>query len=64
MQSVSSRIWTRVTVSNSYDDNHNSTGTANDGKMDSAWRPSWSIYEMASIYTSFYRKPTTKILSP
>ena len=27
MQSVSSRIWTRVAVSNSYDDNHYSTCT-------------------------------------
>ena len=29
MQSVSSRIWTRVTVSISYDDNHYTTGTSN-----------------------------------
>ena len=28
MQSVSSRIWTRVAVSNSYDDNHHTTGTS------------------------------------
>ena len=27
MQSVSSRVWTRVAVSFSYDDNHYSTGT-------------------------------------
>ena len=27
MQSVSSRIWTRVAVSNSYDDNNYTTGT-------------------------------------
>ena len=27
MQSVSSRVWTRVTVSISYDDNHYTTGT-------------------------------------
>ena len=27
MQSVSSRIWTRITVSISYDDNHYTTGT-------------------------------------
>ena len=27
MQSVSSRIWTRLTVSISYDDNHYTTGT-------------------------------------
>ena len=28
MQSVSSRIWTRVTVSISYNDNHYTTGTS------------------------------------
>ena len=28
MQSVSSRIWTRVDVSISYDDNHYTTGTS------------------------------------
>ena len=28
MQSVSSRIWTRVTVSISYDDNNYTTGTS------------------------------------
>ena len=28
MQSVSSRIWTRITASNSYDDNHYTTGTS------------------------------------
>ena len=28
MQSVSSRIWTHVAVSISYDDNHNTTGTS------------------------------------
>ena len=29
MQTVSSRIWTRVAVSISYDDNHYTTGTYN-----------------------------------
>ena len=28
MQSVSSRFWTRIVVSNSYDDNHYTTGTS------------------------------------
>ena len=28
MQSVSSKIWTRVAVSISYDDNHYTTGTS------------------------------------
>ena len=34
-----------------------------DGKMHSARHFSWSIYERASIYTSFYRKPTSKNFS-
>ena len=33
MQSVSSRIWTRVAVSNSYGDNHYTTGTSLAGLM-------------------------------
>ena len=28
MQSVSSRIWTRIAMCISYDDNHNTTGTS------------------------------------
>ena len=28
MESVSSRIWTRIVVYNSYDDNHYTTGTS------------------------------------
>ena len=33
MQSVSSRIWTRVAVSISFDDNHYNTGTSIDGTL-------------------------------
>ena len=33
MQSVSARIWTRVTVSISYDDNHYTTGTSKNGLL-------------------------------
>ena len=33
MQSVSSRIWTRVAVSISYDDNHYTTGTLHTAKL-------------------------------
>ena len=33
MQSVSSRIWTRVAVSISYDDNDYTTGTSNNNKV-------------------------------
>ena len=32
MQSVSSRIWTHVAVSTSYDDNHYTTGTSSIAK--------------------------------
>ena len=33
MQSVSSRIWTRVAVSISYDDNHYTTGTSTEPSL-------------------------------
>ena len=49
MQSVSARIWTRVTVSISYEDNHYTTGTSSDIVIvnkkkknllnDGLWRP-------------------------
>ena len=39
MQSVSARIWTHVTVSISYDDNHYTTGT--------------STYEHANFYFTY-----------
>ena len=54
MQSVSARIWTRVAVSISYDDNHYTTGTSKmkyrywiqsfDVLLDSE-REDWSIIE-------------------
>ena len=34
MQSVSSRIWTRVAVSISYDDNHYTMGTLSMGQIE------------------------------
>ena len=37
MQSVSSRIWTRVAVSISYDDNHYTTSTASLEELMSDW---------------------------
>ena len=38
MQSVSSRIWTRIAVSISYNDNHYTMGTlVNDCEIDSNW---------------------------
>ena len=41
MQSVSSRIWIRVAVSSSYDDNHYTTGTFHDYQ---------AIYQVVMIY--------------
>ena len=37
MQSVSARIWTRVAVSISFDDNHYTTGTFWDNKSQMIW---------------------------
>ena len=42
MQSVSSRIWTRVTVSISYDDNHYTTGTSTNSNITGA-SPSYCL---------------------
>ena len=41
MQSVSSRIWTRVAVFISYDDNNNTTGT-----------PAYPSADMHSVYST------------
>ena len=43
MQSVSSRIWTRVAVSISYDDNDYTTGTSINytGMVHAVWNKSW-----------------------
>ena len=38
MQSVSSRIWTRVAVSISYDDNHYTTGI-----VDNIFKRAWAV---------------------
>ena len=47
MQSVSSRIWTRVTISISYDNNHYTTGTTAEG-----WDPlnEYSGYDTKQSY--------------
>ena len=37
MQSVSSRIWTRIVVSNSYDDNNYTTGTSKHRYHEKVW---------------------------
>ena len=48
MQSVSSRIWTCVAVSISYDDNHYTTGTSVDLLMIDIW-----IYDMLEIIIAY-----------
>ena len=45
MQSVSSRIWTRVAVSISYDDNHYTTGT---------YRYRWLIVGIVGKFQGLY----------
>ena len=54
MLSVSSRIWTRVTVSISYDDNDYTTGTSRYSggqptRPESCCQPMWTAYTLASL---------------
>ena len=51
MQSVSSRIWTRIAVSISYGDNDYTTGTTNcNGERASLWKmPLW-IFTSAKVF--------------
>ena len=49
MQSVSSRIWTRIVVSISYDDNHYTTGTSNELDL-------LNTYIITFIHTNIYIK--------
>ena len=43
MQSVSSKIWTRVAVSISYDDNHYTTGTSLGRVYESPYPPGYGL---------------------
>ena len=58
MQSVSSRIWTRVAVSNSYDDNDYTTGTSYYGcitwssEEQGQWKPLKEVGISESIVSS------------
>ena len=62
MQSVSSRIWTRVAVSNSYDDNKYTTGTSSIieaspsdcfmSYLGHSWEESNPSAEMQSVYST------------
>ena len=50
MQSVSSRIWTRIAVSISYDDNHYTTGTS----FDNHYTTGTSFYVFINTYLSYF----------
>ena len=54
MQSVSSRIWTRVAVFISYDDNHYTTGTSNKFVFDD--NPSYIYSRFFGYLTIFISK--------
>ena len=63
MQSVSSRIWTRVAVSISYDDNHYITGTS---RKNITERPEKELHgheegPKADIYLESFRTTVTKV---
>ena len=53
MQSFSSRIWTRVAVSISYDDNHNSTGTSEGITQNCFWWWDSSSGELINVEYPF-----------
>ena len=59
MQSVSSRIWTHVAVSISYDDNHYTTGTSC-YVIDGRYIESWSVARfgdlLVEVSVSMYRR--------
>ena len=52
MQSVSSRIWTRVAVSISYDDNHYITGTCTSWYLSEAFCPKISVKVRVKLRTT------------
>ena len=56
MQSLSSRIWTRIVVSNSYDDNHYTTGTSitlKNMKLENArlWWNTWFLAQEIHLHS-------------
>ena len=64
MQSFSSRIWTRVAVSISYDDNHYTTGTSTNDNHYTSGTSIKSLNEMESLnWVQSPDKADTSILS-
>ena len=55
MQSVTSRIWTRVVVSISYDDNYYTTGTSLNICLSIFISISFTVYSYLSIFLSIYQ---------
>ena len=55
MQSVSSRIWTRVTMSISYDNNHYTTGTSEKLFMKRSWNVFKSV-PLTFLFLFFFEK--------
>ena len=56
MQSVSSRIWTRVAVSSSYDDNHYTTGTS---KFVYSYK-NWVFWNLINSAITYYKSDKNK----
>ena len=52
MQSFSSRIWTRVAVSISYDDNHYTTGTSSSVKDANHWMAYHGEFDYSDKFAS------------
>ena len=61
MQSISSRFWTRVVVSISYDDNHYTTGTSKE-KM-ALFQFEFKDMKKKGLYGPFLLKDTFKVIN-
>ena len=59
MQSVLSRIWTRVTVSISYDDNYYTTGTSFYGLFNADSRFDVQLQEFKCVFIIWPKKSLT-----
>ena len=60
MQSVSSKIWTRVVVSISYNDNHYTTGTSLPHYI-YTWQGGWVNTHKYDIFVCIYPNPSPRI---
>ena len=60
MQSVSSRIWTRVAVSISYDDNHYTTSTSISKETLFVSEKQLDYFHILNILHTFFKKSNVK----